>query len=146
MTSPQNCSYCKTNSCQVNTTSLTFQTSLVNSRPQNDKSSKLHKSQNNLLSSLHYTSDIPNFTCQFSSIEWQVLKIAHIVKQILVKLTLHLWHSKLHFSILINRMIGPQNCSYRKSTLVMLTSHLWQITFKFNATPLTMIKLLPGQH
>ena len=47
-------------------------------------------------------------------------------KSILVKLTLHLWHSKLQLSILINRMTSPQNCSYRKSIII-----------KFNTTPLT---------
>ena len=45
-----------------------------------------------------------------------------------VKLILHLWHSKFHLSILINRMTSPQNCSYRKPTTVMLTLHLWQTT------------------
>jgi len=45
---------------------------------------------------------------------------------------------------LLIRMESPQNCSYRKSTLVMLTLILWQITVKFNITPLIVIKLLPS--
>ena len=65
-------------------------------------------------------------------------------KPILIKLILHLWHSKLHLSILINRMTSPQNWSYRKPTTVMLTLYLWQTTVKFNTTPLTVIKFLPS--
>jgi len=69
-------------------------------------------------------------------LESQVFKI--------VKLTLYLWQLKLHLSILLNRMAGPQNYSYCKLTLVMLTLHLWQITVKFNIAPLMVIKLLPS--
>ena len=58
------------------------------------------------------------------------LSLLYMESQInqIVKLILHLWHSKLHLSILINRMTSPQNCSYRKPTTVMLTLHLWQTT------------------
>ena len=38
-------------------------------------------------------------------------------RSILVKLKLHLWHSKFHLSIIINKMTSPQNCSYRKPNL-----------------------------
>ena len=69
-----------------------------------------------------------------SYMESQVFKI--------VKLTLPLWQLKLHLPILLNGMAGPQNCSYRKSTLIILILHLWQITVKFNITSLTVIKLL----
>ena len=42
-----------------------------------------------------------------------------------VKLTLNLWHSKLHWAVLINRMTSPQNYSYRKQIFVKLTLHFW---------------------
>jgi len=84
-----------------------------------------------------YSPASTSFHLSLHYMESQVFKI--------VKLILHVWHSKLHLSILLNRMASPQNCLYRKSTLiVMLTLHLWQITIKFNIIPLTVIKLLPS--
>ena len=90
----------------------------------------------------NYTSDILNSTCPFSSIEWQVSDIAPIANQFLSSSKLHIWHSKFHLWILINRMTSPQNCSYRKLISVKFILHLWQITVKFSTTPLTVIKLL----
>ena len=66
--------------------------------------------------SLNTSQRVRTFTCRLPYMESQVFKI--------VKLTLHLWQSKLHLSILLNRMASPQNCSYRKPTIVMLTLHL----------------------
>ena len=62
----------------------------------------------------------------------------------IVMLTLYLWQSKLYLSVLLNRMVSPQNCSHHKLTLVKLTLYLQQITVKFNITPLTVIKVLPS--
>jgi len=39
-------------------------------------------------------------------------------------------------------MTSPQNCPYRKPTLIMLTLHVGQIAIKFNITTLIVTKLL----
>ena len=43
---------------------------------------------------------------------------------VVAKLTLYLWHFKLHLSILINRMTGPQIAHIANQVSVKLISHL----------------------